>query len=98
MIESKRAPQPPAKPHIAKTARALQTDLVQPHRDRLASIRQTLEQLVLLPPPRNPQGQATSPRPPLSVKLPKLRYRLLHHSAPTTYRTHQTPVTVRLAV
>ena len=33
-IESQGAPQPPAQPHVAKTAGALQANLVQPHRRR----------------------------------------------------------------
>jgi Cation efflux family len=32
-IESQGAPQPPARPHVAKTAGALETNLVQPHRN-----------------------------------------------------------------
>ncbi len=73
--------------------------MVQPHRNRLAPLsRRRLKQLVLLFPPRDPQGQGAGPRPSLPVELAKLRHRLLHHSAAATHRAHQTPVTVRLAV
>src|SRR5208283_111223 len=95
-IESQGAPQPPAQPHVAKTTGALQTNLVQPHRNRLAPLsRRRLKQLVLLFPPRDPRSPSAGPRPSLLVKL---RHRLLHHSAAAAHRAHQTPVTVRLAV
>ena len=97
-IESKGAPQPPAQPHVAKTAGALQADMVQPHCNRFAPSGRRLKQLVLLFPPGDPQGQSAGPRPSLPVELAKLRHRLLHHSAAATHRAHQTPVAVRLAV
>src|SRR5208337_1414989 len=43
-------------------------------------------------------GQRLCPRPPLCIQFTELRDRLLHHLASASYRTHQTPVNMRLAV
>ncbi len=57
-IQSKGAPQSPASHTSPKRRRALQADMVKPHRKGLAPSRRSLEQLVLLFSPRDPQGRA----------------------------------------
>ena len=86
-IEGKGAPQPPAQPHVAKTAGALQT---------IWSSRTA--QLVLLFPPRDPQGQGAGPRPSCASSSPSCATVSCHTRRRRPHRAHQTTVNVRLAV
>src|SRR3990172_7875447 len=97
-IQPQRLPQPPAQPYPAKGATPLHADPVQPHLRRRFPLRRRLEQLPLIPSPRDLSRQGLRPGAPLGVQLAELRHRLLHHLAVAPHRADEAPVDVRLAV
>src|SRR3990172_6830869 len=97
-IQPQRLPQPPAQPYPAKGATPLHADPVQPHLRGRFPLRRRLEQLPLIPSPRDLSRQGLRPGAPLGVQLAELRHRLLHHLAVAPHRADEAPVDVRLAV
>jgi hypothetical protein len=96
-VKPQRTPQPPAEPDIAEAPRSFQANLFQANRDRLAGRRACVEQVVLLA-SGDRKGQPTSLSPALRIELAKMGHRLLDDLAAAAHRTHQTPITMRLAV
>ena len=95
-VQPQRAPERPPEPHRPERPGALQADLIQPHRDRLARRALRFEQLVLRAASGDLLGQGARLGAALCVQFAEVRHGLLDDPAAAANRADQAPVRVRL--
>ncbi len=98
LIQTQRAPERPAEPHVAEGPAALQPEPVEANGNRAVAVLARPEEGELFPPAGDRAGQGLRPRAALRIEFAQVRHRLLHDLAPDAHRADQPPVRVDLAI